>query len=157
MFPRSSQRAASYLEDAVKLAEKGEQCGFAQGDPPQILLDGILPKRYGRGSVHGGRPYDLAHSREHQGLTGAHCGAAFFSGGSGPSSSGRLRHSTKGGFHCRHLRDRHLTIARHLMSLRKKEGEARDGKQETEKELWGLELDGSPFIGPFRSTYPTTL
>ena len=85
------------------------------------------------------------------------CGAAFFSGSSGPSSPGCLRCSAEGGFHRRHIRDRHLAITRHLLSLRKKEGEAWDGKQGTEKELWGLELDGSPFIGLFRSTYPTTL
>ena len=157
MFPRSSQRVTSYLKNAVKLAKEGKQCRVAQGDPPQILLDGILPKRDGHRSIHGGRPGDLAHGREHQGLTGARSGTVFFSGGSGPSSSGHLRRSAKGGFRRRHLRDRHLAIARHLLRLRKKEGEARDGKQETKKELWGLELDGSPIIGPFRSTYPTTL
>ena len=49
-------------------------------------------------------------------------GTAFSSGGLGPSSSGCLRRYAKGGFHRRHLRDRHLAVARHLLSLRKKEG-----------------------------------
>ena len=90
MFPRSSQRVASYLENTVKLAKEGKQCRVAQGDPPQIVLDNILSKRDGRRSIHDGRPSNLAHSREHQGLTGARSGTVFFSGGSGPSSSGRL-------------------------------------------------------------------
>ena len=37
--------SSSYLKEVVKLAEKVKQYWVAQGNLPQILPDGIFPKR----------------------------------------------------------------------------------------------------------------
>ena len=78
------------------------------------------------------------------------------SGGSGPSSSGRRRRTVENGLHRRHLGDRHLAIARHLLAFREKESGMRSSKGQR-RGCGILELGGSLFVGPLRSIGPATL
>ena len=108
----------------------------AQGNPPQALFDGVLPKRDSRRSIHGGRPNNLAHGREHHGFSGTRRPRSSISGGLGPSSSGCLRHAAESRFRRQHIRNGHLAIARHLLSSGERE---RDAKQRRKKKkMWDL-------------------
>ena len=150
------RRTTAYLEDIVKIAKKGEQGRVARGDLPQALFDGVLPKRDSHSSVHGGRPSNLAHGREHQRFPGTCRPRGSISGGSGPSSSGCLRRAAESRLRRRHIRNGHLAIARHLLEVLGKASGMRSSVGRRRR-CGILGRGGSLFIGPFRSVGPATL
>ena len=80
-------------------------------------------------------------------LLAQHSSPSAVSGGSGPSSPGRLRRAAENGLRRRHLGDRHLAIARHFLALGEKESGMRSSKGQR-RSCGILELGGSLFYRP---------
>ena len=125
---RNRRGRRTYHVEMLKLRDSQDEGGVAGKLLLQSSPELRFANRSGPGLYLGIKAYHRLQASELLAQRGSY-GAAFFSGSSGPSSPGCLRRPMKGGFRRRHVRDRHLAITRHLLSLRKEEGEARDGKQ----------------------------
>ena len=104
----------TYLVEALELRHRLDEGGVIRQmlpqDVPELRLAGCSGHGFYLGVLarRGLQARDLLAQRRARGS---------ISSGSGPSSSGRLRHGAEGGFRRRHIGDCHLIVARHLLAF----------------------------------------